>query len=117
MRLEYRLTSRSPDSWWHSVLKTVACSMQPRQVGDKMPAHDSSGSRMVGLWHRGGTQPLVSVSFSYKLSKGVGTHGQMGRKASYVKTDLLGARAVPVLGFSNHDKARRSEERRVGKEC
>lgn len=61
---------------------------------------------MVGLWHRGGTQLLVSVSFSHKLSKGVGTHGQIGGKASYVKMDLLGARAVPVLGFSDHDKAK-----------
>lgn len=61
---------------------------------------------MVGLWHTGGAQPLVSVSFSHKLSKGAGIHGQMGGKASYLEMDLLQDISVPVLGLSNHDKAK-----------
>lgn len=61
---------------------------------------------MVGLWHTGGTQPLVSVSFFHKLSKGAGTHGEMGGKPSCLEMDLLQAISVPVLGFSNHDKAK-----------
>lgn len=45
---------------------------------------------------------MVLVSFSHKLSKVAGTGGEMGGEG----LDLLQAISAPVLGFSNHDKAK-----------
>lgn len=49
---------------------------------------------------------MAFVSFSHKLSKRAGTGGEMGGAASHLGLDLPQAISAPVLGFSNHGRAK-----------
>ena len=49
---------------------------------------------------------MAFASFSHALSKGAGTGGEMGGEASHLGLDLPQALSAPVLGFSNHGRAK-----------
>lgn len=49
---------------------------------------------------------MAFASFSHELSKGAGTGGEMCGEASHLGLDLPQALSAPVLGFSNHGRAK-----------